>query len=181
MTKSANRTAHKLDWVEKALDSTQPSTSGHFYIRKLSFSLNFLPGPGHEKLVISPKYLLPVQKHGKLSWCVESPGSPCYRSEWFFSCLQKTRSGYGGCSQVFVYCFPGWRTSLRKGHCFECELHTDDNCKRLPSAFSFQVLWLNTIHFQILDKDEDKNWYKAEQGDREGWIPNTYITMRSHK
>lgn len=32
----------------------------------------------------------------------------------------------------------------------------------------------------ILDKDEDRNWYKAEQNDQEGWIPNTYITMRSH-
>lgn len=32
----------------------------------------------------------------------------------------------------------------------------------------------------VLDKDSDKNWYKAEQGDREGWIPNTYIAMKSH-
>lgn len=32
----------------------------------------------------------------------------------------------------------------------------------------------------VLDKDEDKNWYKAEQYDREGWIPNTYISMRDH-
>ncbi|XP_068672974.1 growth factor receptor-bound protein 2-like [Montipora capricornis] len=32
----------------------------------------------------------------------------------------------------------------------------------------------------VLDKDSDKNWYKAEQGDREGWIPNTYISMRPH-
>ncbi|RMX38309.1 hypothetical protein pdam_00010909 [Pocillopora damicornis] len=33
----------------------------------------------------------------------------------------------------------------------------------------------------ILDKDEDRNWYKAEQNDQEGWIPNTYITMRPHR
>ncbi|CAH3044340.1 unnamed protein product [Porites lobata] len=32
----------------------------------------------------------------------------------------------------------------------------------------------------VLDMDSDKNWYKAEQGNREGWIPNTYITMRAH-
>lgn len=56
------------------------------------------------------------------------------------------------------------------------------DCKpRLLSSCRFQVLKLNAIHFQVLDKDEDKNWYKAEQGDREGWIPNTYITMKPHK
>lgn len=49
--------------------------------------------------------------------------------------------------------------------------------------FFFQLsgVVLNGIHFQVLDKDEDKNWYKAEQDDREGWIPNTYITMKPHK
>ncbi|KAJ7340180.1 Growth factor receptor-bound protein 2 [Desmophyllum pertusum] len=32
----------------------------------------------------------------------------------------------------------------------------------------------------VLDKDEDKNWYKAELGDRDGWIPCTYISMKPH-
>lgn len=40
---------------------------------------------------------------------------------------------------------------------------------------------LHSFYFQVLDMDSDKNWYKAEQGNREGWIPNTYITMRAHK
>lgn len=56
-------------------------------------------------------------------------------------------------------------------------------------ALDFQVFSLrlciilqpNIIYFQILDKDEDRNWYKAEQNDQEGWIPNTYITMRPHR
>lgn len=52
----------------------------------------------------------------------------------------------------------------------------------VPRLLAFCVtLLLNAIHFQVLDKDEDKNWYKAEQDDREGWIPNTYINMRPHK
>lgn len=53
---------------------------------------------------------------------------------------------------------------------------------RFASNLAFCVtLLLNSIHIQVLDKDEDKNWYKAEQDDREGWIPNTYIKMSPHK
>ncbi|KAK2572032.1 Growth factor receptor-bound protein 2 [Acropora cervicornis] len=32
----------------------------------------------------------------------------------------------------------------------------------------------------VLDKDSDKNWCKAEQGNQEGWIPNSYIGMKPH-
>ncbi|EDO38076.1 predicted protein [Nematostella vectensis] len=32
----------------------------------------------------------------------------------------------------------------------------------------------------VLDMDQDKNWYKAEQDGREGWIPKTYIEMKPH-
>lgn len=59
-------------------------------------------------------------------------------------------------------------------------------CKPLKGRSYFPLIWgsgfeTERIHFQVLDKDEDKNWYKAEQGDREGWIPNTYISMRPHR
>ncbi|KAK3705174.1 hypothetical protein QZH41_013961 [Actinostola sp. cb2023] len=32
----------------------------------------------------------------------------------------------------------------------------------------------------ILDMEQDKNWFKAEQNGREGWIPRTYIEMKPH-
>ncbi|KXJ28497.1 growth factor receptor-bound protein 2 [Exaiptasia diaphana] len=32
----------------------------------------------------------------------------------------------------------------------------------------------------VLDMEQDKNWYKAEQNGREGWIPRTYIEMKPH-
>ncbi|XP_076459609.1 growth factor receptor-bound protein 2-like [Babylonia areolata] len=34
---------------------------------------------------------------------------------------------------------------------------------------------------KILSKEDDKNWYRAEQDGREGYVPNNYINMKSHK
>ncbi|KAL8575784.1 Growth factor receptor-bound protein 2 [Nucella lapillus] len=33
---------------------------------------------------------------------------------------------------------------------------------------------------KILSKEDDKNWYRAEQDGREGYVPHNYITMKSH-
>ncbi|KAK7113476.1 growth factor receptor-bound protein 2-like [Littorina saxatilis] len=33
---------------------------------------------------------------------------------------------------------------------------------------------------KILSKEDDKNWYRAEQDGREGYVPNNYINMKSH-
>ncbi|CDW54087.1 SH2 and SH3 2 and SH3 9 domain containing protein [Trichuris trichiura] len=34
---------------------------------------------------------------------------------------------------------------------------------------------------QVLNKDEDPNWYKAELGGKEGYVPSNYIKMRDHR
>ena len=33
---------------------------------------------------------------------------------------------------------------------------------------------------QILNMEEDVNWYKAELDGKEGYIPSNYIEMREH-
>jgi len=38
------------------------------------------------------------------------------------------------------------------------------------------------IHFlQILNMEDDMNWYRAELDSREGLIPSNYIEMKSHE
>ncbi|KHJ49062.1 SH3 domain protein [Trichuris suis] len=34
---------------------------------------------------------------------------------------------------------------------------------------------------KVLNKDEDPNWYKAELGGKEGYVPSNYIKMRDHR
>ncbi len=33
---------------------------------------------------------------------------------------------------------------------------------------------------QILDKDDDPNWYRAESDGKEGYVPSNYIKMSDH-
>ena len=34
---------------------------------------------------------------------------------------------------------------------------------------------------QVLNTEEDKHWYKAEQDGRDGLIPKNYIQMKDHE
>lgn len=34
---------------------------------------------------------------------------------------------------------------------------------------------------QVLNTEEDKHWFKAEQDGRDGLIPKNYIQMKSHE
>ena len=34
---------------------------------------------------------------------------------------------------------------------------------------------------QILNMTDDKNWYKAEQNGKEGFVPKNYIQMKPHR
>lgn len=44
-----------------------------------------------------------------------------------------------------------------------------------------RALKIILYYVQVLEMDADKNWYKAEQDDREGWIPRTYIDMKPYE
>lgn len=36
-------------------------------------------------------------------------------------------------------------------------------------------------HVQVLNTEEDKHWYKAEQDGKDGLIPKNYIQMKPHE
>lgn len=37
------------------------------------------------------------------------------------------------------------------------------------------------ISFQILNMEDDSNWYRAELDGKEGLIPSNYIEMKNHE
>ena len=37
------------------------------------------------------------------------------------------------------------------------------------------------VHMQVLNTEEDKHWYKAEQDGKDGLIPKNYIQMKPHE
>lgn len=37
------------------------------------------------------------------------------------------------------------------------------------------------FYFQILNMEDDMNWYRAELDGKEGLIPSNYIEMKSHE
>lgn len=37
------------------------------------------------------------------------------------------------------------------------------------------------IYVQVLNTEEDKHWYKAEQDGKDGLIPKNYIQMKGHE
>lgn len=37
------------------------------------------------------------------------------------------------------------------------------------------------LHLQVLNTEEDKHWYKAEQDGKDGLIPKNYIQMKDHQ
>ncbi len=39
---------------------------------------------------------------------------------------------------------------------------------------------INTFFKQVLNMEEDMNWYKAEFKGQEGYVPKTYIEMVPH-
>lgn len=49
----------------------------------------------------------------------------------------------------------------------------------------FSVCKINNLTFyvtlQILNMEDDMNWYRAELDSREGLIPSNYIEMKSHE
>ena len=44
----------------------------------------------------------------------------------------------------------------------------------------FCLILLNSTQFQVLNKEDDMNWYRAELDGQEGLIPSNYIEMRPH-
>lgn len=49
----------------------------------------------------------------------------------------------------------------------------------------FLVVWLcsgcEPLSLQVLNTEEDKHWYKAEQDGKDGLIPKNYIQMKAHE
>lgn len=37
------------------------------------------------------------------------------------------------------------------------------------------------LYFQILNMEDDSNWYRAELDGKEGLIPSNYIEMKNHE
>ena len=42
-------------------------------------------------------------------------------------------------------------------------------------------LIVSSVFFQILNMEDDLNWYRAELDGREGLIPSNYIEMKNHE
>jgi hypothetical protein len=40
---------------------------------------------------------------------------------------------------------------------------------------------LRSLLVQVLDKESDPNWYKAELGGKEGFVPSNYIQLAPHE
>lgn len=49
--------------------------------------------------------------------------------------------------------------------------------KNVNGNESFQKNWI----LQILNMEDDMNWYRAELEGKEGLIPSNYIQMKSHR
>lgn len=47
----------------------------------------------------------------------------------------------------------------------------------LPEAI---IKYLLTVSFQVINIDEDKNWFKAELDGKTGYIPANYVHMEPH-
>ena len=45
----------------------------------------------------------------------------------------------------------------------------------------FSKLTTEIFDSQVLNMDNDQNWYKAEQNGRDGFIPKNYIEMKPHE
>jgi len=45
----------------------------------------------------------------------------------------------------------------------------------------FLCVIMCNIFLQILNMEDDMNWYRAELDSREGLIPSNYIEMKSHE
>ena len=41
-------------------------------------------------------------------------------------------------------------------------------------------IYISYFSFQILNMTDDRNWYKAEQSGKEGFVPKNYIQMKPH-
>ena len=44
-----------------------------------------------------------------------------------------------------------------------------------------RTLLIPFLSFQILNMEDDMNWYRAELDSREGLIPSNYIEMKNHE
>lgn len=49
------------------------------------------------------------------------------------------------------------------------------------SLYIFWILTYAVYLLQILNMEDDMNWYRAELDSREGLIPSNYIEMKSHE
>ena len=63
-------------------------------------------------------------------------------------------------------------------------------CETTFSAYQIVIysshvyqLYIYYVDFflQVLNTEEDKHWFKAEQDGRDGLIPKNYIQMKSHE
>lgn len=56
---------------------------------------------------------------------------------------------------------------------------------RLAYTYKLTVHYLNlliiAISLQILNMEDDMNWYRAELDGKEGLIPSNYIEMKNHE
>lgn len=48
------------------------------------------------------------------------------------------------------------------------------------ALFDYEIS-LSLFDWQILNMEDDMNWYRAELDGREGLIPSNYIEMKAHK
>ncbi len=52
------------------------------------------------------------------------------------------------------------------------------NCK---ISIFYSNKQISSFRFQILNMEDDMNWYRAELDGKEGLIPSNYIEMKSHE
>ena len=45
----------------------------------------------------------------------------------------------------------------------------------------YSMCYRQSVSVQVLNTEEDKHWYKAEQDGKDGLIPKNYIQMKAHE
>ena len=81
---------------------------------------------------------------------------------------------------VYIYICVGYVISLiHPGTYTWLVLLYDTGLSDTTVTLNYNDFW--SFYLQILSREDDQNWYKAEFNGKEGYIPNNYIDMKPHE
>lgn len=71
--------------------------------------------------------------------------------------------------------------SFRKNQVLKVRFTYDKHRSKVFGVVCWQVLSRMSGKLQILNMEDDMNWYRAELDGKEGLIPSNYIQMKNHR